>query len=328
MEQKKQLKLIVISATMIVAAVFLFIVLKAQGILDKQVITPVENKKVAILTTDVVTDQSWGSLAYKGQLKIERKFPAAVQLFSEVNTTDAMKKTIKDAADSGVKLIIGHGREFSEVFAEMALDYPNVHFATLHGKAVHSNQTVYTFDQRHTEYAAALVASVKTKTNKVGLIDAYEAKEKNPGFEEGLHDANSDITFFYRVVNSRDDGKKAVELMDELVGEGVDVIYAKGNAYNRDIINAAKQKGVYVIGYLDDQSYMGKEQVLTSVVNDVPQAYVSIMEDFFSKKGIPAGTVVLDEKDGVYKLAPLGPMYTKEEKEDIQSQIQAINRNN
>ena len=41
---------------------------------------------------------------------------------------------------------------------------------------------------------------------------------------------------------------------------------------------------MYVIGYLDDQAYMGRPVILTSVINDVPQAYNAIMKDYFSKR--------------------------------------------
>ena len=41
---------------------------------------------------------------------------------------------------------------------------------------------------------------------------------------------------------------------------------------------------MYVIGYLDDQAYMGRSVILTSVINDVPQAYNAIMKDYFSKR--------------------------------------------
>ncbi len=33
---------------------------------------------------------------------------------------------------------------------------------------------------------------------------------------------------------------------------------AKGNSYNQEVIQEAKTQGMYVIGYLDDQAYMGR----------------------------------------------------------------------
>ncbi|MCM3068069.1 BMP family ABC transporter substrate-binding protein [Priestia flexa] len=322
MEQAKQSKIIIFIAVLFFFILFAVIMLKAQGILHNQGAEPDEKKHVAILTSDVIVDQSWGSLAYKGKVEIENEFPVIAKVYSQLDSKQKIQNAVQAAVEEKAEVIIGHGREFSPFFNKLATSYPDVHFVTIHGTAEHSNQTVYTFDQYQTEYEAGVAASFKTSSNKVGLIDAFEAREKNKGFENGLMAANQNIEFFYRVVNSRDDSKKAVELMNELVDQGVDVIYTKGNSYNRDIISVAKEKGIYVIGYLDDQSYMGESQVLTSVINDVPQSYRSIMEDYFSESGLPSGTVVLDENDGVYRLAPFGPMYTEKEKSAIEDSIE------
>lgn len=314
--------------TIIVIFMFLSIILfKTEMILNNTTTNnQIEKTKITIITSDVIEDQSWGSLAYKGKMKIEEQFPISAELFSEIKTEEQMKNTITKAAAEDSKVIIGHGREFSNYFTKISTTYPDIHFVTIHGTAQHSNQTVYTFDQNKIEYTAALAAVMKTKNNKIGILDAYEERKRLPGFEQGLKQYKPEAVLYYSVVNSRDDGEKAVELMKEMIDQGVDVIFTKGNGYNRDVIDYAKKKNIFVIGYLDDQSYMGEEYVLTSVINNVPQAYIAVMKDFFSEDGIPQGKVILNEKDGVYDLAPFGPMYTEEEKQYIRSEMDKLNR--
>jgi transcriptional activator of comK gene len=326
MPQSNQIKLLLLT-TIIVVLTFLSIILfKTEVILDNTATSnQTQNTEVTILTSDVIEDQSWGSLAYKGKLRIEEQFPVTAELFSEIKTEKQMKQTITKAVENGSKLIIGHGGEFSDYFTKVSPTYPDVHFVTINGSSKHPNQTVYTVNSGEIEYVAALSAALKTKSNKIGVIDSYDERKSFPEFENGLKHYKPEATFYYRVVNSRNDGKKAVELMKELIDQGVDVIYSRGNAYNRDVIDYAKEKNIYVIGFLDDQSYMGENHVLTSVVNDVPQSYIVILEDFFSEDGIPSGTVALNVSDGVYKLAPLGPMYTEEERQYIRSEINKFN---
>lgn len=326
MQQSKQRKLL-LWITIIVIFTFLSIILfKTEMILDNTTTqNQLEKTKMTIITSDVIEDQSWGSLAYKGKMKVEEQFPVAVALFSEIKTEKQMEDTITKAAAEGSTVIIGHGREFSSFFTKIAATYPDIHFVTIHGTAKHPNQTVYTFDQNKIEYIAAMAAVLKTKSNKIGLLDAYDARKRLPGFEQGLKQYKPEVLFYYSVVNSRDDGKKAVELMKKMMDQGVDVIFTKGNGYNRDVIDYAKEKNIFVIGYLDDQSYMGEQHVLTSVVNDVSQAYIAVMRDYFSEEGIPQGKVLLNETDGVYNLAPFGPMYTEEEKQYIRSEINKLN---
>lgn len=327
MQQSKQLRMISAFAVAIILVILLIVVFKAKTIFDSSA-SGSENqlKQVTILTSDVVTDQSWGSLAYKGKLKVEEQFPVTVDLISELEEEIETKEAIQKAVDHGGDLIIGHGREFSGVFALMASKYPDVHFVTLHGEAKRQNQTVYTFDQGEVEYFSALASSIITKTGKIAVVDAFESRERNPQFEAGLKHYAPDAEFYYEVINSRDDGEKAAEVTKKLIDEGIDVIYTKGNSYNRDVIKMAKENGVYTIGYLDDQSYMGKDTVLTSVLNDVPQAYVSIIKDYLSEEGIPSGKVKLDESDGVYSLAPLGPMFTAKEKKLIETEMEKYKR--
>ncbi|WP_235991658.1 BMP family ABC transporter substrate-binding protein [Metabacillus schmidteae] len=322
MQQSTQLRFIGIMAV-IVGIVFISIIgFKTKDIISEIVTTGSSVKtKVTIITNDKIVDQSWGSLAYKGKLKMEELFPVDVTLYSEINTNELIKDTIETAIQNKTEVIIGHGREFSEMFTKAAKKYPDIHFITLHGTSQYPNQSVYTFDQGEVEYFAALCAAKMTKTNKVGLIDAFEAREKNPEFESGLAYYKPEIEFYYRYVDSRDDGKKATKILQQLIDEGVDVVYSKGNSYNRDVIDLAKKSGIYVIGYLDDQSYMGKDHVITSVKNDVSQAYVVMMEDYFSEDGIPHGQVMLSAEHGVYSLAPFGPMISDKDKQFIESEM-------
>lgn len=307
----------------VVIAIVGTIILKTKGIMleaESSSSNLLDKTKVTILTNDEITDQSWGSLAYKGQLKIEEKYPINVKLYSKVKT-EKILDTITEAIENGSKLVIGHGREFSDSFATAAQMNPDVQFVTIHGKAKHPNQAVYTFDQGELEYFAALAASLMTKSNKVAVISPSENQEKNPQFKDGLAYYKPEARYYYKYINDRDDSQHARKLMEELLAEGVDVVYTKANAANRDVIELAKKENIYVIGYLDDQSYMAKDLVLTSVLNDVPQAYLAIMDDYFSEEGIPSGKVMLNESHGVYSLAPYGPMFSKGDLEFIKAEI-------
>ncbi|WP_456276822.1 BMP family ABC transporter substrate-binding protein [Bacillus sp. AK128] len=327
MQQFKQARFILYITIFVVGVLLFAISTEVIGILKGQKDADVSVKeKVTILTADHLNDQSWGSLAYKGMLKIEERFPVDVFLFSEVKTDEAIKETVETAIESESKLIIGHGREFSEMFSTLASQYKDVRFITVHGHSTQSNQTVYTFDQGVIEHFAGLTAALKTTSKQVAVIDSKPQEEDLIEFSSALMYYLPEATFHYRAVGTRDDGEKATQLMKELLTLGVDVIYSRGNAYNQNVIDLAKEKGVYVIGYLDDQSYMGHDVVLTSVLNDVPQVYVSIMEDYFSEEGIPSGKVLLTKEDGVYKLAPFGPMFSKKEIAYIESEIQKFEK--
>ncbi len=154
----------------------------------------------------------------------------------------------------GAEIVIGHGREFSTPFSNVALWYEDVHFVTIQGEATVANQTAYTFNQGEADYFAALAAALKTKSNKIAILDSFYIKERKNEFELALQYYLPEAILYHESVNSRVDSEKAIELMDRLLDKGVDVVYTRGNAYNSDIIHMAKTKGFYVIGYLEDQA--------------------------------------------------------------------------
>ncbi|WP_280769644.1 BMP family ABC transporter substrate-binding protein [Salipaludibacillus daqingensis] len=318
---EQQSKKILIFSILVAFLLILTMLYQSRSILlveeeDKEEIT-----KVGILTTDQIIDQSWGSLAYKGQLKIEEEFSVHTTLKSELRKTDSMEQATIEMIDEEMDLIIGHGREFSNTFTRLAENHPHIMFVTIHGTAVFENQAVYTFDQGEIEYFAALAATLKTESQKIGIIDADNERDKYPQFEEGLQYYDSEITSYYDIIPDRNDGDRALEIMEEMIENDVDVVYSKGNAFNRHIIERAKMEDIYVIGYIDDQSYMARDHVLTSVINDVPRIYSVIMNDYFSEEGISSGERMLTEKDGIYRLSPLGPMFTADEREYIHDEI-------
>ncbi|WP_309086886.1 BMP family ABC transporter substrate-binding protein [Domibacillus sp.] len=324
----KRGRLILAAALTAAVAILVMVSLKAEEIVQKETAVQTEKKvKVYILTADAIEDQSWSSLAYKGMLQIEDEFPVEAKLVSEIRSEVEMRKIIDQAVRSGAKVIIGHGREYSLPFDKAAADYPDVQFANLNGESKEKNHTAYMYKQNSVdiERIAALAAAMKTKTNKIGLIDPIEDRLFHPGFEKGLKKAAPQAEFYYKVVGDWEDGTKAVQIAKEMIDDGVDVLYSRGNEFNRAVIDYALKRGVYVIGYMDDQSYMGREVVLTSVVNDIPQVYKAIMDDYFSREGMPGGIAMLTNEDGVYSLAPLGPMYTEKEKQQIQEETDKLN---
>ncbi|WP_157842794.1 MULTISPECIES: BMP family ABC transporter substrate-binding protein [Bacillus] len=320
-QQNKQLRWISIFTFLILSALMLSIIIKVNNILtDKTATKPTTH--VSILTSDVIADQSWGSLAYKGQLKILERFPVTISLYAELNSTVKIEEKVKESIENDVKLIIGQGREFSPIFERFASLHPDTHFVTIHGTATQPNQTVYTFNHGHLEYFAGTTAAMKTSTNKVAMLDPIDLSNMPNYFEQGAKSINENIEFRYEVIHTRDDGKKAIASMQKLIEDGYDVFFSKGNALNRDVIDYAKDKNVYVIGYIEDQRHLGPEVVLTSIVNDIPGVYEKIVEDFLSDEGIPQGRVMLTENDNIFYLAPFGPMFSEEELEKIEHEIQ------
>ncbi|MDX8046052.1 BMP family ABC transporter substrate-binding protein [Gracilibacillus sp. S3-1-1] len=313
MEAKRQVRYILGITLFVVSILVILLIFKSNQILESMNTSKIESTKTLVLTSDKLDDQSWGSLAYKGKLRIEDQYNVAVEVLGNVDIEKDISTLVEKYVNDGFELIIGHGREFSEPFIEESDQFQGVQFVTIHGDNFSNNLAVYTFDQNEVEKAAGIAAALKTKTHKIGLIDPSSNGVQETVFLSGINLVDENIELLYEVVPERTSKSYAREIAASLIEQGVDVIYTKGNGYNPEVINYAKQHDVYTIGYLDDQSYMAKDSVLTSVMNNVPMAYDAIVRDYLSEAGIQPGKKILDEHDGVYGLAPLGPMFSQEE---------------
>jgi transcriptional activator of comK gene len=329
--QKKQTKVIIRTGILVCLCILLFLAYKTNSILTNQRVLETslgDPTRVGIITSDVVNDQSWGGLAYEGKLRISELFPIEVELLSEKDTPEEMKAATLELIEKSTKLIIGHGREFSELFTELAPNHENVHFVTIHGTSVHPNQSVFTYkDFIEGYYAAGMTAGLMSKSKKIAIIAPFDPDEETvKSFIKGIDDLNLNIEYMIRIVGSRDDEEKALLLTKELVDLGVDVIFSRGNLYNRVVIDEVRKSEIYAIGFIDDQSYMAKDHVLTSVMNDVPQTYVKILEQYFNSEGIQSGTTALSYKDGVYRLADFGQMVPPDIRQRVSEYMENFHR--
>ncbi|WP_051556339.1 BMP family ABC transporter substrate-binding protein [Alkalihalobacterium bogoriense] len=280
---------------------------------------------IGIITSDNIHDQSWGSLAFEGKLLIEDKFPVKVDLISERENEQQKKAATQQLIDEEKSLIIGHGREFSPIFTEFAPNHPEIHFVTLNGESTYSNQSVISSHPLSHMYMVGMISSYMTKTNKIGIIHPNETTGEI-GFKMSIAEHNPNAIIYNRVVEARDAEKEAAILAKEMIEAGVDVIFTCGNAYNRAVISEAKAADVYVIGYIDDQSYMAKDHVITSLIIDIPKKYENIVTQFLSENGIPSGNIVYDFKDDIYRIAPFGQMVPEEVKNNVLDKIAQYNQ--
>lgn len=279
-----------------------------------------------IITSDSVVDQSWGSMAYEGYLKIIDNYPIEIDFFSEISTEEEMEETMAELITKEASIIIGHGEEFSDIFTQYAQVYPTIHFVTINGEAIYPNQTSYTFHRASLGYFAGVLSALMTESSKIGVINAYGPEGRGlEGFIEALEVFNPEAELFQRIVGSRDDEELGASIAKELIDEGVDVIFTRGNAYNRAVIHEVEKADIYAIGFLTDQAYMAENHVLTSMINDTSETYRIIMEHFFDEEGMPSGNLVLDFKDGVYAFTSFGEMVPQEVQDIMHEELRKYN---
>jgi transcriptional activator of comK gene len=279
-----------------------------------------ELQKVGLLVTETVDDQVWGTKGYKGLLKIHSKFNVEVYYKEGINTKKLVEQAVQEFEQKGVNLIFGHGSEYSEYFNEISNKHPEIHFVSFNGDAKNSNTTSLNFKGHAMGFFGGMVAAHMSETKKIGVLAAYEWQPEAEGFYQGAiaEDKSMDVSIVY--VGNWDDEKKAVQLVEQMINEGVDVIYPAGDGYNIPVIEKVKEHGLFIIGYVSDQSDLGESTVLTSTIQQVDKLYENVAKQFNNKE-LKAGNLSFDFQDNVISLGKFSPLVKKEFIQKLNKQI-------
>ena len=267
-------------------------------------------KGVGLLVPKTVNDQVWGTVGYKGMLDLQSKFNVKVYYKESVQTESQVEHAIEEFEKKGVNLIFGHGDSYSYFFNEVADKYPSIHFVSFNGNAKKENVTNFSFKSYAMGFFGGMVAGHMTKTNKVGIIAAFDWQPEVMGFADGVRYENPQADVQIKFVQHWDDVDLALTFFNELLIEDIDVFYPAGDLYNVPIIEKVKEHGLYAIGYVSDQSYLGEQTVLTSTVQHVDKLY-ELAAKKFNEGTLSSGNIYVDFQDDVISLGKFSSQVDK-----------------
>jgi transcriptional activator of comK gene len=280
-----------------------------------------EIQKVGLLVPETVNDQVWGTKGYKGLLKIQSEFNVDVYYKEGMDSETIVIRAVDEFDKKGINLIFGHGNEYAAYFNKIAKSYPHIHFVSFNGDAVEPNTTSLSFEAHAMGFFGGMVAGHMTKSNKVGVVAAFEWQPEVAGFQKGVLVENPNAEIKVKYVGHWDDKEKSLLLLDELLNEGYDTVYPAGDGYNVTIIERMKERGKYVIGYVSEQSDLGESTVLTSTIQHVDELY-SLVARKYQNGELKSGNLFFDFQDGIISLGKFSPIVDDEFKKRIQKDIQ------
>jgi transcriptional activator of comK gene len=285
-----------------------------------QPLTTGEIEKVGLLVPETINDQVWGTEGYRGLLRIQSRFNIDVFYKEGMNSEALVESAVKEFDENGVNLIYGHGNEYAQYFNHISEKYPDIHFISFNGDAKNENTTSLNFDAYAMGFFGGMVAAHMTQTNHLGVIAAFEWQPEVEGFYEGATFYNKEVDVEIYYVGHWDDDEKAIQILDGLLSRGADVIYPAGDGFNIPIIERVKEKGLFVIGYVSDQSDLGESTVLTSTVQHVDALY-ELVASKFNEESLESGNLYFDIPDGVISLGEFSPNVDHEFREIMHQHI-------
>ncbi|PGT80715.1 BMP family ABC transporter substrate-binding protein [Bacillus sp. AFS040349] len=278
-------------------------------------------EKVGLLVPDTIDDKVWGTKGYKGLLKIQSELGVDVFYKEGMNDEVSIRSAIDEFQEKDVNLIFGHGSEYAAFFNTICKDYPDIHFVLFNGEASGENVTSLNFESHAMGFFGGMVAGEMTNNDKVGVLAAFEWQPEIDGFFEGAYFQNENVNIDIQYVQDWNDVTTAMTLLDAMIAEGVDIVYVAGDGYNISVIERLKEEGLYAIGFVSDQSDLGKGTVLTSTVQHVDVLYELVAKSFDSGE-LESGELFYDFQDGVISMGKFSPLVEKSFQTDLQESIE------
>ena len=99
-------------------------------------------------------------------------------------------------------------------------------------------------------------------------MENASTKAYENGFAAGVYYAGRNTECYTEYIGSFNDPIKGGEVAEDMMQDGVDIIYHAAGTSGLGIVDAVKEKDKYVIGSGMDQSYLAKENVIASTVKD------------------------------------------------------------
>src|SRR3984885_4210640 len=232
--------------------------------------------KAAMLLPGSINDQSWNALGYSILLSL--KTHGFMTAYTE-NVTDADEgEAMRDYASQGYQIVMGHSGRFVSAMEQVAPKFPNTQFIAVSGNEGQA-PNVMSIDWNNAQFGCQLgvLAARMSKTHKVagvyGLEGVPHITAQAGGFRICATKAGAAVTILY--VKNMEDAAEAKEAALSLIAQGADVITGKLNAAETGLVQAAKEKQIYVTGRGFDQTKIAPDLVLTNIIEDWPGMFGS-----------------------------------------------------
>jgi simple sugar transport system substrate-binding protein/basic membrane protein A len=246
-------------------------------------------EKAAILLPGSINDHSWNALGY--QILQSLKADGFQTAYSE-NVADADEENaLQDYAGRGDAIVIGHSGRFMSAMQDVGPNFPHTQFIVTSGNAG-APPNVMSIDWNNAQFGCelGLLAARMSHTHKVagiyGLQGVPNITAQAGGFRLCAAKAGAVVTIVY--VRDMEDAAAAKEAALALIASGNDVLTGKLNAAEAGLVEAAREKGVFVTGRSPDDTTNAPQAVLTNIIEDWPSMFRPVAEQV--KAGKIAGT--------------------------------------
>lgn len=303
---------------------FLFVTLVAVGCGKETAPAPETQEpekpevKVGFVFIGPTTDGGWSTTHNDGRLAVEKELNVPTIYQENVPEGPDVEKVMNDMIDQGANVIFATSFGYMDYVEKVAQNHPDVKFYHCSGYKSGPNFVNYFGKIEEARYLSGIVAGLKTKSNKIGYVAAFEIPEVVRGinaFALGVQSVNPQAKVHVKWTHDWVDPPKSKDAAIALLDEGCDVITQHVDGPAPQI--AAQERGVWGIGYHADMSQSAPKANMTSPAWNWAPYYVdtvkTIIDGTWKAENYLGGL-----KEDIVRLAPLTDVAPAEAKELVE----------
>ncbi len=277
------------------------------------------------LVTDIggLNDHGFNHLSYEGLLSAESQLHVKGTVLQSTSGADYVPNLTKLAA-AGNKLVIAVGFLMAAPLQQVALKYPNVHFAIIDspgGTAPDTAKNIEGIDfaEQQAGYPAGYLTGLYLKAHHYTTASTVGGQSIPPvnlyiaGFQAGVKAADPSAKLLNAYSQNFTDESSCKELALNQINAGSKVVFQVAGACGLGAISAAVQNKDQAIGVDADQSYLSPTYILTSAEKKVDTGV------FTAIKNLQAGQFSSNLQEninnggvGIGKIGPAGSQYASQ----------------
>ena len=274
------------------------------------------------LVTDIggLNDHGFNHLSYEGFLQAESELGVKGTLLQSNSGADYIPNLTRLAA-AGNKLVIAVGFLMAAPLQQVALKYPNVHFAIIDspgGAAPDTAKNIEGIDfaEQQAGYPAGYLTGLYLKEHHYTTASSVGGQSIPPvtdyigGFQAGVKASDPSAKLLNAYSQNFTDESSCKELALNQINAGSKVVFQVAGTCGLGVISAGEQTHTQVIGVDADQSYLAPTLVLTSATKKVDRGVFTAIKDLINgqfssnlQENINNGGV------GIGKIGPAGAQY-------------------
>ena len=264
-----------------------------------------EKVRVAMIMAGLRNDHSWNETHFEAIQKAENLLDLDVAYYENVPFDSTAQDTMEEAIRNGAKIVIANSLGYGAAEMAVARNHPEVKFFYATGLKASTNLSSFFGRMYQLRYLSGIVAGMKTKTNEIGYVAAFNIPEVNRGinaFTLGVQKVNPDAKVYVSWSGSWNDESRAADSTRSLLEKhNIDVLTTHLDALSPYEI--ADNNNVWIIGYNRDNSKRFPDRFLTAPVWHWENFYIpkirEVLQDKFEGRsywlGLESGIMDLAE---------------------------------